>query len=365
MSDKKLKRLAYRGRITQFPIYFGKLLRSFIYQSDWKVLPMSAVIAALISMVIRKNFCLEMQGTLKGAFSLTCAGIWNGCFNSIQSICRERDIVKREHRSGLYISSYILSHMIYQALLCLSQTVITLYVLNMMGVTLPGEGLVTAGGTLDFGITLFLITFASDMLSLLVSALVHSSTAAMTVMPFLLIFQMIFSGGLFSMPEWARGFSPYTVSNPGLTAIASLADYNEQPMNLGWRTINQAQDDPIEGDISLGQLMKLFAGVSENTVAGDEDLKDLSARLSELAETEGFGDIPVHYDFTLRSIIDVFGQERVKTVVNSVTAATSFNAAYVRSADTVKDAWTRLAVYAVAYALLAMLVLEFIDKDKR
>ena len=365
MSDKKIKRLAHRGRLAQFPIYLGKLLRSFVYQSDWKVLPMSAVIAALISMVIRKNFCLEMQGTLKGAFSLTCACIWNGCFNSIQSICRERDIVKREHRSGLHISSYVLSHMVYQALLCLAQTLITLYVLNIMGVTLPKEGLVTAISTADFGITLFLITFASDMLSLLVSALVHSSTAAMTVMPFLLIFQMIFSGGMFSLPGWAKDITPYTIGNPGMTAIASLADYNEQPMNLGWKTINHIQDDPIEGDVTFGQMMKLFVGMSEGASGEDPDLKELTDRLSDLAETEGFKDLSLHYDFTLRSIIDVFGQDHVKTGVDAVMAATSYKAAYVRSEDTVAEAWARMAVFAMLYALIAMIALEFIDKDKR
>ena len=51
-----------------------------------------------------------MEGNLKGAFALTCVAIWNGCFNSIQSVCRERPIIKREHRSGMHISSYAVSY---------------------------------------------------------------------------------------------------------------------------------------------------------------------------------------------------------------------------------------------------------------
>ena len=35
----------HRGRGAQVFIYLGKLLRLFVYQSDWKVLPMSALIA--------------------------------------------------------------------------------------------------------------------------------------------------------------------------------------------------------------------------------------------------------------------------------------------------------------------------------
>lgn len=80
------RRIRHRGRASQIPIYVGKQLRFFIYQSDWKVLPMAAIIAALVNMVIRKDFFLTMEGNLKGAFALTCVAIWNGCFNSIQSV---------------------------------------------------------------------------------------------------------------------------------------------------------------------------------------------------------------------------------------------------------------------------------------
>ena len=35
-------------------------------------------------------------------------------------------MIKREHRSGMHISSYIVSHMLYQAFLGLAQTAVTL-----------------------------------------------------------------------------------------------------------------------------------------------------------------------------------------------------------------------------------------------
>ncbi len=114
MNSRQFKAL-HRGRGAQVWIYLGKLLRMFVYQSDWKVLPMAALIAGLVGMVIRKKMFLNMEGTIMGSFALVCVCIWNGCFNSIQVICRERDGVKREHRSGMHISSYICAHMLYQA----------------------------------------------------------------------------------------------------------------------------------------------------------------------------------------------------------------------------------------------------------
>ena len=42
----------YPGRLAQIPIYFGKLWRMFIYQSDWKVLPMAAIIAGVVTFAV-------------------------------------------------------------------------------------------------------------------------------------------------------------------------------------------------------------------------------------------------------------------------------------------------------------------------
>lgn len=237
--QKKARRslLHHRGRLQQIPIYLGKQFRSFLYMNDWKMLPMAAVIAALVAMVVRKYLFITQEGTLMGAFALTCVAIWNGCFNSIQVICRERPIIKREHRSGMHISSYLISNMVYQALLCLAQTVVTMAVCVGSNVRFPAQGFMTPFMVVDIGITMFLVAFASDMLSLLVSSIAHTTTAAMTVMPFVLIFQLVFSGSIFTLPAWATKFSDWTISHYGLTAITAQADYNHRPMNTGWTTL--------------------------------------------------------------------------------------------------------------------------------
>ena len=262
----RYRKVRHRGRLQQVSICFGKLLRMFVYQNDWKVLPMAALIAALVSMVVRRDCFLTMEGTLKGAFAFTCVAIWNGCFNSIQVICRERSIIKREHRSGMHISSYVLSHMLYQALLCLAQTILTLYVCQMMGVQFPADGLFTSWLIADLAITIFLITYASDMLSLWVSSVAHSTTTAMTVMPFVLIFQLVFSGGIFSLPQWCQSLSDFTISNYGLKCIAAQADYNEMPMVTAWNTLQKMRDKEIGGTVTLGQVLDFLTDENNATI---------------------------------------------------------------------------------------------------
>ena len=302
-----------KGRGAQTMIYTGKLLRMFVYQTDWKVLPMSAIIAALVSMVIRKDFFLTMEGNLKGAFAVTCVSIWNGCFNSIQVICRERNVLKREHRAGLHISSYIFSHMIYQALLCVAQTVITLVVFRMMKVQMPREGLITDWLVVDMGITIFLMSYASDMLSLFVSSLAHTTTTAMTIMPFVLIFQLVFSGGIFNLPAWSQGLANYTISNYGLKCVAAHADYNNSPMVTAWNTLLKLKDHEVGGTVTVGQILD-FLSDKDNTLVNELRDREINATttvgevwnaLSSSATYQDFTGKEVDASFTLGEILEL------------------------------------------------------------
>jgi hypothetical protein len=58
-STKRRFMIRHRGRGAQVFIYLGKLLRMFVYQSDWKVLPMAALIAGLVGMVVRRKFFIS------------------------------------------------------------------------------------------------------------------------------------------------------------------------------------------------------------------------------------------------------------------------------------------------------------------
>ena len=69
MEAEKTTDLKYKGRFGQIFVYLGKLFRLFIYQSDWKVLPMSAIIAAMVSMAVGRGLFVSMEGTFQGSFA--------------------------------------------------------------------------------------------------------------------------------------------------------------------------------------------------------------------------------------------------------------------------------------------------------
>jgi hypothetical protein len=314
MAEKKIRR---RGRIPQTFIYLGKLFRMFIFQSDWKVLPMSAVIAGLVAFAVGSNLFVTMEGTSMGCFSMALVCIWNGFFNSIQTICRERAIVKREHRSGMHISSYIGAHMIYQAFLCILQSIIMIVVLKAMGVKLPVESLIIPYPMADLFVTLFLITYCADMLALMVSAFCHTTTTAMTIMPFLLIVELVFSGFMFKLPEETKFLTNLTATKWGMTSLCSLGDYNSLPMVSIWNSAVNMKDVEIDGK---KPLLDALVYIEEN------DLRD-----EFMMETASQNQIP-EYEFT---------------------------------AEIPYNCWLWLIFWTVIYIVIAVVSLEFIDRDKR
>ena len=370
---KRRLRILYRGRSAQVWIYLGKLLRMFIYQNDWKVLPMAALIAGLVGMVIRTRLFVNMEGTLMGSFALVMVCIWNGCFNSIQVICRERDVIKREHRSGMHISSYIRAHMIYQALLCLLQTAVTVYITSMVGVAYRGEGLVTPFLIVDFAISMFLITYASDMLALWISTLAKSTTTAMTIMPFVLIFQLVFSGGMLSLPSWTESITPLTISNPALKVLAAQSNYNSRPVMTVWNTVNGMKDREVSATVTLGQAMDLMQK-EDNPIIAEFRAGELTEGLTVGTLLDQVADNPevlAHredsytFNTTIGGIMDMIGADRVKDLLQNRIAEASQVEDYEYSLENIIGYWLQLFLFVIVFAALSIITLEFIDKDKR
>ena len=289
----------------------------FFYMDDWKNLPMAAVIAGLVAYVAGKNMFVSMEGAAMGSLALSCICIWNGFFNSIQSVCRERDVVKREHRSGMHISSYLIAHMIYQAFMCLCQTLITVYVCKFAGMNFPTLGFVTGNFELDFGITIFLLTYSADMISLAISCMAKTTTTAMTLMPFMLIFELLFSGNMFKLDEAMSGFTDLSIAKWGINCMSAQAGYNSLPMVTVWNQMVKFQNYTYEG---VQPLKYVVQQIYENNQVDEFCLE--VGRNSQVAE-------------------------------------------YVQSYGNILNCWFTLIMFAIIAAFVAVLILERIDKDKR
>lgn len=250
------------SRLQQIKIYTGKCFRVSLHEKGWKIFISSAIITLIICCVTSKDMFATYQDTRNGAFALVCACIWIGIFNSIQSICKERDIIKREHRSGLHISSYIVSHMIYEMVLCVIESIIvTIIIVIANSENLPETG-VLCNTFLELTITFFLTIYSADALGLMVSSIVKTPNTAMTVMPFVLIIQLVMSGMIFELEGITEWIAKLTIAKWSLNAICTTANVNDMDVSMVIKAADTADYEYTIAHISqLWLLLMAFTVV--------------------------------------------------------------------------------------------------------
>ena len=310
------EKIKYTGRFGQFIMCFCRQIRLFVLQGEWKVLPMAAIIAGLVSMAVGRGLFVSMEGTFQGTFALSCVCIWNGFFNSIQSICRERAIIKREHRAGMHITSYVMAHFVYQFILCALQTAITIAVLYYTKVQFP-KTTVIFGFTGDFFVTMLLITYSADLMALMISAIVKNSMAAMTVMPFMLIIQLVFAGFI-ALPAALSDVTKLMLSKWGVAGLCVIGDYNNLPAVMIWN--------------------RMYAAGDKIDVGGGLNVKD---------------------------IIDLIEEQGMRDTILAKLGEANARPDFAATAENLLKCWGALIWFAVIYAVITIVFLEFIDKDSR
>lgn len=218
----------YVSNKEQVLIYLGKFKRNFLNANGWYAFVSTAIIALVACIVSgERGFLTEETGRITAtSFIIVCSCIWIGMFNSITLICRERDIIKHEYRGGMNLSSYMFAHMLFQGIISLIQTVIFSSILFLFYGSKITEFTTTFDNDIlrfiSYFLTIFLTIYSADSLGLFVSSIVKNVEQAMTVMPFVILLQFLFSGNL-PLDGFLRFFSFLTVSRYGFDSLLGLS----------------------------------------------------------------------------------------------------------------------------------------------
>lgn len=212
----------------QTGVYFKKISRIAIREKAWKFIIFAAIISLIVGVVVSEEMFSNFERTKSGFFTLASACIWLGIFNSIQSICKEHDIIRSEYRQGMKLSSYISANILWQVVLCFIQSAIIYVICIVFGFFGEeiGDG-VLISAYIEYFITIFFLTFGSSVLGIMVSSISDNPTTAMTIMPFVLILQLIMCGVLFELSGFSESIANVTYSKWGMSAFASTANLND------------------------------------------------------------------------------------------------------------------------------------------
>lgn len=224
---KKFEKEHHKSFLHQFSV-LAKRYMNLIWNDKMRLLfflLQGPLIAYLFSFVTVENTFKSYFNAQSMLFCLSCAGIWVGLMNSIQEVCKERNIVRREYMSDVRLSAYICSKLAVQTLLAIVQCGLMLAVFTVT-IGLPEKGVIFDNALIEMMITLVLITVSSSSLGLLVSSMVKNTDRAMVFAPIILIPQLLFSGILFNLEGVTEILSWVCVSRWGMQAFSNTADLN-------------------------------------------------------------------------------------------------------------------------------------------
>ena len=159
---------------------------------------------------------------------LVIAACFTGAANAVRELVKERAIYSRERAAGLSAGAYLASKLIILGLISSLQACV-LVLIGLAGVKLPHRGTVLVHLPLvELLAAIGLLAITSMTLGLLISAVVNTSEKTMPLLVVSVMFQVILTGGVFSLAgkaglEQVAWLSP---SRWGFAATASTVNLN-------------------------------------------------------------------------------------------------------------------------------------------
>ena len=130
-------------------------------------------------------------------------------------------------------------------------------------------------------------------------------------------------------------------------------------------------DTVCSADFSLDTLIESFTAsdfVKNNRdlpLGGTVTVGDLADKASASSDVQAQRDKEITVTTTIGKVFDLVGEENLQTRIEELAGKAGYNPLYEFTRDNVLHYWALLIRFVLAFAALATITLEFIDKDKR
>jgi ABC-type multidrug transport system ATPase subunit len=217
----------------------------------------ASIIGLVIALVADANIFADGTPPLDAqrvVFLLAIASVFLGASNAAQEITKEAPIYLRERLVSLRVGSYLLSKFVVLALIALVQTVLLVGFVSL-GSGLPPEGAFLPG-IIELLIGVWLTMLSGIAMGLLISSWAPNTDVAISIVPILLVFQIMLAGLIFPLNGCAR-----LSDSPRVEACLDLVSY---PIVAKWSTD------------SLGTTANLNRLFYQDMAAAPPDIRPLS-----------------------------------------------------------------------------------------
>ena len=229
----------------QFSICTRRYIR--LIGADRRYLLLLVLQAPIIGLLLYVMFDKGRLGVAHGAealiiiLTLVLAATWLGILNAVQEIVKELPIYRRERAVGLSISAYLSSKVAVLGTFTIIQAIVmvaiglgrqdvfahvddpTFLVADAPG----GHGVFLSNPKTELMVAVALTGLAAMGLGLLVSSIAKSPDKALTLVPVLIVPQLVLSGGFFPVTAPVVGqLSLLTSAQWGMSTASSTVDMN-------------------------------------------------------------------------------------------------------------------------------------------
>jgi len=169
---------------------------------------------------------LEYADALPIAFAMACAAMLIGLMMSINLVCKDYNMIRRELRMGISASNIIMSKTLMAIVFCAIMSAVLIIPYFSNSYRIDGQN------TLYLYFAVFFTMLASAQIGLMVSTFVRDKTqvAALTI-PFVMLYKILFSGFVFEQVQLDNA-DTFAISNYSIRAIGSALRFDHE--HFGW-----------------------------------------------------------------------------------------------------------------------------------
>ena len=178
------------------------------------MLGQAPIIAVLICLIFDKVTPVVL-------IMITVSAIWLGTQNAVREIVSENPIYKRERMFNLHIFPYLYSKITVLSFFSILQSIIFLSIITLK---FSGNTLAINNPIIMF-LWMIFISITSTFLGLLLSSLVKNSERAMTILPLILLPQIMLAGIIAKVNNcFVEFISYFTISRWGVEGFSIIQD---------------------------------------------------------------------------------------------------------------------------------------------
>ncbi|MEX1008740.1 MAG: ATP-binding cassette domain-containing protein [Acidimicrobiia bacterium] len=211
-------------------------------------------------------------------FNLVIGATWIGMSNSAREIVKELPQFRRERAAGLSLSAYLASKVAVLGAITMLQ-IIVFTLIATASQKGPNDAVALGSGKVELAVGIAIAAIAGMSLGLLISAAARTTEQAMTVLPVVLIAQMVLASGAV-FPDVTervglRQAREVVTAQWGFSAAAATADLNQiQAFNNRVRALRQ---------VDLNKPEQIISAVSQPTKGPSRWAHRLGPWLTDIA----------------------------------------------------------------------------------